>query len=70
MTGQKLSVFINPYIFAQRIRMSIAASGSFSPKVIKVRTKWVFFMAEFETAAKIREIAVYRFLIPFLVPKL
>ena len=29
-----------------------------------------FFIAEFERAAKIRKIAVYRFLISFLVPEL
>ena len=30
----------------------------------------MFFIAEFETAAKIRKIAVYRFLISLLVPEL
>ena len=29
----------------------------------------MFFIAEFEKAAKIRKIAIYRFLISFLVPK-
>ena len=37
---------------------------------IKVQMKWVFFIPEFERAAKIRKIAVYRFLISLLVPEL
>ena len=37
---------------------------------IKVQMKCFFFIAEFERAAKIRKIAVYRFLISLLVPEL
>ena len=37
---------------------------------IKVQMKCFFFIPEFERAAKIRKIAVYRFLISFLVPEL
>ena len=40
-----------------------------SDKLIKVQMK-CFFIPEFETAAKIRKIAVYRFLISLLVPEL
>ena len=36
----------------------------------KVQMKCFFFIAEFERAAKIRKIAVYRFLISLLVPEL
>ena len=36
----------------------------------KVQMKCFFFIAEFERAAKIRKIAVYRFLISILVPEL
>ena len=36
----------------------------------KVQMKCFFFIPEFERAAKIRKIAVYRFLISFLVPEL
>ena len=36
----------------------------------KVHMKCFFFIAEFEIAAKIRKIAVYRFLISLLVPEL
>ena len=36
---------------------------------VKVQMK-CFFIAKFERAAKIRKIAVYRFLISFLVPEL
>ena len=35
-----------------------------------MQMKCVFFIPEFERAAKIRKIAVYRFLISFLVPEL
>ena len=38
-------------------------------QIIKVQMK-CFFIAKFERAAKIREIAFYHFLIPLLVPKL
>ena len=38
--------------------------------LIKVQMKCFFFIPEFERAAKIRKIAVYRFLITFLVPEL
>ena len=38
-------------------------------QVIKVQMK-CFFIPEFERAAKIRKIAVYRFLISLLVPEL
>ena len=38
--------------------------------VVKVQMKCFFFIPEFERAAKIRKIAVYRFLISFLVPEL
>ena len=37
---------------------------------LKVQMKCFFFIAEFERAAKIRKIAVYRFLISLLVPEL
>ena len=37
---------------------------------LKVQMKCFFFIPEFERAAKIRKIAVYRFLISFLVPEL
>ena len=37
---------------------------------IKVQMKCFFFIPEFERAAKIRKIAVYRFLISLLVPEL
>ena len=38
---------------------------------LKLKYKWnVFFIPEFERAAKIRKIAVYRFLISLLVPEL
>ena len=36
----------------------------------KVQMKCFFFIPEFERAAKIRKIAIYRFLISFLVPEL
>ena len=36
---------------------------------VKVEMKW-FFIAEFERVAKIRKMAVYHFLISFLVPEL
>ena len=36
----------------------------------KVQMKWVSFIAEFERAAKIRKIAVHRFLISLLVSEL
>ena len=39
-------------------------------KKLKVQMKCFFFIPEFERAAKIRKIAVYRFLISFLVPEL
>ena len=39
-------------------------------KEFKVQMKCFFFIAEFERAAKIRKIAVYRFLISHLVPEL
>ena len=39
-------------------------------KTFKVQMKCFFFIAEFERAAKIRKIAVYRFLISPLVPEL
>ena len=38
-------------------------------EIIKVKTK-CFFIAEFERVAKIRKIAVYRFLIPLTVTEL
>ena len=42
-----------------------------APKVFfKEQMKCLFFIAEFERAAKIREIAVYRLLVSLLVPKL
>ena len=37
---------------------------------IKVQMKCFLFIPEFERAAKIRKIAVYRFLISLLVPEL
>ena len=37
---------------------------------VKVQTKCFFVIAEFERAAKIRKIAVYRFLISLPVPEL
>ena len=37
---------------------------------LKVQMKCFFFIPEFERAAKIRKIAVYRFLISLLVPEL
>ena len=37
---------------------------------VKVQMKCFFFIPEFERAAKIRKIAVYRFLISLLVPEL
>ena len=36
---------------------------------VKVEMKW-FFIAEFERVGKIRKMAVYHFLISFLVPEL
>ena len=39
-------------------------------KAFKVQMKCFFFIAEFERAAKIRKIAVYRFLTSLLVPEL
>ena len=39
-------------------------------QVLKVQMKCFFFIPEFERAAKIRKIAVYRFLISLLVPEL
>ena len=39
------------------------------PKVVKVQMK-CFFIPEFERAAKIRKIAIYRFLISLVVPEL
>ena len=41
---------------------------NYEQKYVKVQTKF-FFIAEFERTAKIRKIAVYRFLIIFPVPK-
>ena len=38
--------------------------------VLKVEMKCFFFVPEFERAAKIRKIAVYRFLISLLAPEL
>ena len=38
--------------------------------ILKVQMKCFFFIPEFERAAKIRQIAVYRFLISLLVPEL
>ena len=43
---------------------------SFHQKLFKVQMKCFFFITEFERAAKIRKIAVYRFLISVLVPEL
>ena len=37
---------------------------------IKVQMKCCFFVAEFERAAEMSKIAVYRFLISFIVPEL
>ena len=37
---------------------------------VEVQMKCFFFIAEFQRAAKIRKIAVYRFLISLLVPEL
>ena len=39
-------------------------------QTVKVQMKCFFFIAEFERAAKIKKIAVYRFLISLLVPEL
>ena len=72
MTSQILSILIDFY------QTSVPFSRSFFPsldlynagtrKDIKVQMKCFF--AEFERAAKIREIAVYRFLISLPVPEL
>ena len=43
--------------------------GHKEEKNLKVHMKW-FFIAEFERAAKIRKIAIYRFLISLPVPEL
>ena len=45
-------------------------SGYKNSFFLKVQMKCFFFISEFERAAKIRKIAVYRFLISFLVPEL
>ena len=46
-------------------------SPKFAPKTYgSVKVQMTFFIAEFERAAKIKKIAVYRFLISLLVPEL
>ena len=42
----------------------------FSSKAVKVQMKCLFYIPEFERAAQVRKITVYRFLISFLVPEL
>ena len=44
--------------------------GSRKPLTTESTNKMFFFIPEFERTAKIRKIAVYRFLISFLVPEL
>ena len=57
----------NFYFFLEQL-LEFANKHCFTKR--KVQMKCFFFIAEFERAAKIRKIAVYRFLISLLVPEL
>ena len=67
-------IYLVPYFeirIQKTITLKMADQGRSDIYVVfKVQMKCFFFIPEFERAAKIRKIAVYRFLISFLVPEL
>ena len=69
-TYPKVSVTPSKQVPRKKKRVLGVSNSKYVSNQLKVQMKCFFFIPEFERAAKIRKIAVYRFLISFLVPEL